>query len=323
MSADTLVTFPELQASDGTGLRALVCVAICTCDRHGSLRDTLTSLLCQSAGTGFQVIVADNGRDPAGHVVEEFRGRLDLVYERVPEPGLTAVRNRSLFLARSSGARFVACIDDDEIADRDWLRCHVEEAERFGADIQTGFVEPRYLGDPPDWIVSGGFFVVDTDIATTANLLLRVAALPDNEAEWFSPAYAVTGGEDHEFLNRLARGGARMRFARTARVIDMLPAERLTLRFILRRGLRDGVYFGLWARQEHASLVGRTAVCLRKAGAKLGYALNHLFWSPCAPWRARKAGMDLATALGIAIGLAGVRVRFYGHAVAGPQGVSP
>ena len=299
---------------DGTGLRALVCVAICTCDRHASLRDTLISLLCQSAGTGFQVIVVDNGRDPAGPVVEEFRDRLDLVYERVAEPGLTAVRNRSLSLARASGARFVACIDDDEIADRDWLRCHLEEAERYGADIQTGFVEPRYLCDPPDWIVSGGFFVVDMDLATTANLLLRVSALPDNEAEWFSPAYSVTGGEDHEFLNRLARGGARMRFARAARVIDMLPAERLTLRFILRRGVRDGVYFGLWAREEHASLFGRTGVCLRKAGAKVGYAVNHLLWSPFAPWRARKAGMDLATALGIAIGAAGIRLRFYGNA---------
>jgi hypothetical protein len=238
----------------------------------------------------------------------------------VGEAGLTAVRNRSLSLARATGARYVACIDDDEIAAPDWLRCHLDQAERSGADIQTGYVEPRYLAEPPGWIVSGGFFVGDTDVATTANLLLRLSVLPENEGDWFSPAYATTGGEDHEFLHRLVRGGARMRFAETARVIDLVPAERLSLRYILRRGLRDGVYFGLWTRENHGSMGARAGACLAQAGAKLGYALNHLLWSVRAPWRARRAGMDLATVMGIAIGAFGIQPRFYGRAASSTVG---
>lgn len=313
MNSDTLAAGLAPRNPAPSNLRDLVCVAICTCDRHGPLRETLASLESQSVGTDFRVVVVDNGREPARGVVEEFADRLEITYERVETPGLTPVRNRSLALARTSGARFLACIDDDETADRDWLRVHLEEAEQSGADLQTGFVEPCYLAEPPGWIVAGDFYVEAAGVPTTANLLLRLSVLPEDEAQWFSPTYSATGGEDYEFITRLVRGGARYRFSENARVTDRVPAHRLTLRFILRRGLRDGVYFGLWAREEHSSAFARAGACLVKAGAKLGYAVNHLFWSPGTPWRARRAGVDLATALGIAIGAVGIRLRFYGH----------
>lgn len=308
---------PPDRAGPGPGpgdLRDLVCVAICTCDRHAPLRRTLQSLLRQSVRRGFRVIVADNGLAPAEAVVAAFRDGLDIVFERVETPGLTAVRNRSLALARDSGARFLACIDDDETAEPEWLANHLDEMEQSNADIQVGFIEPRFLSTPPDWIVAGGFHVDDSGVPTTANLLLRLSVLPDSARDWFSPAYSASGGEDHEFITRLVRGGARYHVAPHARVIDMVPVHRLTLRFVLRRGLRDGVYFALWSREDIPSIAMRTLICLRKVAAKLGYAVNHLVWSPGAPWRARRAGVDLATALGIVLGLAGVRPRFYGHA---------
>lgn len=266
-----------------------VCVAVCTCDRHEQLRGTLQSLAVQNTGTRFRVFVVDNGRIVARPVVEAFECMLDIVHERVREPGLSAVRNRALHLARESGTDFLASIDDDECADKDWLAAHLATAVRTGADIQIGPIEPVFLERPAGWIATGGFFVEECESPTTANLFLRLACLPPSEEEWFQPDYAMTGGEDHEFLSRLVRNGARYGVAFAARVYDIVPAERATLRFILRRGLRDGVYFGNRTRKESATLAGAVAACLRKLLAKLGYAINHLFWSPHAGWRARRA----------------------------------
>jgi glycosyltransferase involved in cell wall biosynthesis len=304
---------PPGVSAAGRTLRQLVCVVICTCDRHDMLRRTLVSLERQSTGADFVVVVADNGRRPADRVVAEFDGRLDIRHERVSEPGLTAVRNRALALARESGACFMAGLDDDETAAPDWLAAHLAAVCESGADIQVGHIHPEYLVKPPGWIVEGGFFVDDSGVPTTANLLLRLSVLPEDEAEWFSPDYAATGGEDYDFISRLCRRGARYSVVPQARVADMVPAERLTLRFILRRGLRDGVYFGLSVRKEPWSRSRQAMACVAKVGAKLGYAFNHLLWSPVTPWRARRAGADLASALGIVLGFAGIKPHFYGH----------
>ena len=290
-----------------------VCVAVCTCDRHQQLRNTLQSLADQNIEAGFRVFVVDNGRIVARPVVEAFEAVLDIVHERVREPGLSAVRNRALHLARESGADFLASIDDDECADTDWLAAHLAAAELSGADIQIGPIEPRFAERPAGWIVDGGFFAEACETPTTANLFLRLACLPQSEGDWFQPDYAVTGGEDLEFLDRLSRNGARYGTVLSARVYDMVPAERATLRYILRRGLRDGVYLGNRARKENATLAGVAAAGLHEFLAKLAYSVNHLFWSPRAGWRARRAGADLAAAAGILVGLLGVKPRFYGH----------
>ena len=237
-----------------------ICVAVCTCDRHEQLRGTLQSLVNQSIGARFCVFVVDNGRVAARPVVEAFENVLDIVHERVREPGLSAVRNRALHLARESGADFLASIDDDECADKDWLAAHLAAAELSGADIQIGPIEPRFVERPAGWIVAGGFFAEACETPTTANLFLRLACLPQSEGDWFQPDYAVTGGEDHEFLGRLSSNGARYGVVSSARVYDIVPAERATLRYILRRGLRGRRLF----RKSCAQ--GKCHACRRSGG---------------------------------------------------------
>lgn len=52
---------------------------------------------------------------------------------------------------------------------------------------------------------------------------------------------------------------------------------------------------------------------LPSMAAKLGFAVNHLLWTPVAPSRFVRAGTDLARVVGMMLGLGGVRLRFYGH----------
>jgi glycosyltransferase involved in cell wall biosynthesis len=94
-------------------------VVICTRDRPAGLRATLSSLQLQT-DPDFSVLVVDNRPTSraATMVVEE----LDLPrseYLVEARPGLARARNRALEAVRSD---LVAWIDDDEVADGDWVR---------------------------------------------------------------------------------------------------------------------------------------------------------------------------------------------------------
>jgi glycosyltransferase involved in cell wall biosynthesis len=94
-------------------------VVICTRDRPAGLRATLASLECQTDGD-FQVLVVDNSssRSASATVVERLNlPRCEYIVE--PRPGLARARNRALSAIRTD---LVAWIDDDEVADADWVR---------------------------------------------------------------------------------------------------------------------------------------------------------------------------------------------------------
>jgi glycosyltransferase involved in cell wall biosynthesis len=98
-------------------LDAPLTVVICTRDRPESLQRTLASLAAQS-DSGFDVLIVDNSRD--GDIARSWDGfdGLDIRCCHEPAPGLSRARNRGLSEVRN---KFVAWIDDDEVADRDWV----------------------------------------------------------------------------------------------------------------------------------------------------------------------------------------------------------
>jgi hypothetical protein len=93
-------------------------VVICTRDRPEGLRATLASLRHQT-DSGFSVLVVDNGSNPpetASIVEKAGLSRCDYIVE--PRPGLARARNRALGAVRTD---LIAWIDDDEVADADWV----------------------------------------------------------------------------------------------------------------------------------------------------------------------------------------------------------
>lgn len=94
-------------------------VVICTRDRPQGLRATLSSLRSQT-DPDFRVIVVDNGSPAAG--TADVTRKLALPgweYVVEPKPGLSRARNRGLSAVQT---RLVGWLDDDEVADRQWVR---------------------------------------------------------------------------------------------------------------------------------------------------------------------------------------------------------
>jgi glycosyltransferase involved in cell wall biosynthesis len=132
-----------------------VSVVVATHNRPARLARLLASLRAQSISTPeFEVIVVDDGSEPATHAVIEAElelGELELRRLRQPRPrGPAAARNAGWRIAR---APLIAFTDDDCAADRDWLRAALAVAGEFPGTIIQGRTEP----DPAE-IGSAGLY---------------------------------------------------------------------------------------------------------------------------------------------------------------------
>ncbi len=292
--------------------RPTTCVAICTHDRPRQLRALLDGLVAQTYIPAFPVIVVDSGKLPASEVVKDYADRLPITFEELPGGGLAAVRNRALKLALDQGCGFLAFIDDDEVPVPGWLAALMRRQAEIDADLVFGPVLATYHGTPPGWVTAGGFFERWGETPGSGNALIRLRLLPDDPALWFREAFALTGGEDADFFDRLIETGARNAIASDAIAFEDTPPDRASVRFIWRRGLRDGVVTAKRIAHHDAPAWRKALRGARACAAKLGYALTHFFQAIFAGWHAVQGIADLGSALAIALYPLGVRWRFYG-----------
>ena len=111
-------SLPEASLPEGPLDGSQITVVICTRNRPDGLRSTLASLRSQ-ADSDFQVLVVDNGSPSAGTAaVTKELALPGWEYTIEPRPGLSRARNRGLCEVQTS---HIAWLDDDEIADRNWI----------------------------------------------------------------------------------------------------------------------------------------------------------------------------------------------------------
>jgi succinoglycan biosynthesis protein ExoM len=227
-------------------MRTEISVCIATHRRPEGLERLLDSLVTQGSAPPFEVTVVDNdGARSAEPVAERFSDRLDLSYFVEPVRGLARVRNCAV---RNSGSPFIAFIDDDEWAAPEWLAKMKRIADRTRADAVIGPVWQTFAPEVPDFIKQCGMFnkparADGTDLpwyeTRTGNALVRRSSLPDLRAP-FAIRFDLIGGEDTDMFKRMLEGGARIVAAADADVFEYRPADRATLKWIMRRAMRNG-----------------------------------------------------------------------------------
>lgn len=236
---------------------------ICICTyRRPSLRRTLMSLdrAVIPDDIRCRVVVIDNDDRPsAALIVQQTARHLRLPISYLHEPGANISLARNAGLAKSS-ADWLAFLDDDEVADRDWLQTLFARQRQTGADAVFGHSIAEYPADTPGWIRRGDFHsqyaqsrdgLVET--GHTCNALLRWRGTAWS-GQRFEPERGRSGGEDTEFFFRLHAMGAVFAIADTAIVRETIPADRLSLRWLLRRRYRAGQSYAVSARSGGARL---------------------------------------------------------------------
>ena len=196
----------------------------------------------------YEIIVVDNCPRRSGEeAVRRMIGIHAVPIRYVSEP------RQNIALARNAGidcsdAEFIAMIDDDEQAAPDWLDQLVTTIRKFDADVVMGPTIPVFETEVPSWLkhnddifyrrrkVPTGTLL---DRGSTAQVLMRSATCFANNNR-FHPELGRAGGSDTDFFMRLvSRMGLKIVWCNEAKVEEFIPESRLTVRYVLRRKLRN------------------------------------------------------------------------------------
>ncbi len=243
----------------------LVSICIISYKRPNKLSLLLECLATQSFFSLYsaEIIVVDNDKNgSAKPVIEKFIRQypnISTTYEIEHIQGISIARNRSVGLAKGE---FVAFIDDDEIADQDWLLELYRGIHRYGADAVFGPVEPILPETCPEWIRRGKFFnrphyPDGSTLITgrTGNALVRKYWL-NKFKEPFDPTLRLTGGEDSDFFHRIRSQGAKLSWIKNAIVYEFVGPERLKLKWLLMRAFRGGQGHA-WRHAVRGNFIGK------------------------------------------------------------------
>lgn len=231
-------------------MRPEVSICVATHRRPEGLVRLLESLarLKLPVDLALEVLVVDNDAErsaaPVAARFADFAHPLRWLEE--PRRNIAHARNRAL--AEASG-RWLAFIDDDEVADERWIAAYWE---RLGTDRCDGFfgpVLPRLERVVTPWLEVESFYARPRH--QTGSLLglgdLRTGnafvARRLFEGRVFDPAFGRSGGSDLELFGRMREAGARFCWCDEARVSEFVEPQRHRLGWLAQRAFRGGVTF--------------------------------------------------------------------------------
>jgi GT2 family glycosyltransferase len=142
---------------------------------------------------------------------------------------------------------FIAMLDDDEWPEPDWLGAFLKVQQATGADALHGAVLRDFEKQPRGWARTCHGIAPMRDrtgpismIDSTSNVLLSRSCFERLAKPCFDPEFALTGGEDRDFFERLRRQGRRFAWADDAIVHSWVPVSRATFGWVLQRAYRTG-----------------------------------------------------------------------------------
>ncbi len=242
---------------DNSEVYPILSVIVCTYNRSDLLPVCLRSLVEQTLeNSRYEVlIVNNNSTDDTQEIIESFTG-LYGNFRAVVETkqGLSHARNRGW---REAQGVFVAYVDDDAKATRDWC-------ERIVAAFQAGSpqpvavggeIRPLYESAPPEWISeefekrtwgdSAGFLPPPRARYgfSGSNMAFRKSVL--ERFGGFSSEYGMTGhtvrmGEDTEMFVRVYNEQPWFWYDPAILVYHWTPAEIMKVSYRFRRAFRSG-----------------------------------------------------------------------------------
>ena len=242
-----------------------ISAVICTFRRTDVLPEAIESLLSQSLPPEqYEVIVVDNNsQDETAEIVKRYARQGDFPRVRYAleiRQGLSHARNTGLRLAEGEVAAF---IDDDAIAEKDWLAALVEAFQQKDPSpvCVGGKVLPVWEVDRPAWLpdslvgylglldYGGESRVLDypAEHLIGCNMAFRRGCLFDKTGG-FDPCLGrkgrdLAGGEETALLHEIHKRDGVIYYEARAVVHHVVQAQRLTRKWFLRRFWDEGISF--------------------------------------------------------------------------------
>jgi succinoglycan biosynthesis protein ExoM len=231
---------------DEKNMRDHISVCICTFRRNQMLERLLRKLTLQATDNlfDFSIVVVDNdARCPASETVSRLKDELgvDIMYDVEPVQTIPAARNHALRLAQGN---YIGIIDDDEFPPAHWLITMYKAIQTFEVDGALGPVHPFFEKEPPVWLVKSRLCerpvhrtgtLLNWEETRTGNVLLKKEVF-DKHGLCFD-LKCKTSGSDREFFREAMQAGCRFIAVEEAPVYEIVPPERQTRHYYLKRAL--------------------------------------------------------------------------------------
>ncbi|UTW48990.1 glycosyltransferase family 2 protein [Bacterioplanoides sp. SCSIO 12839] len=238
----------------------LISVCMCTYKRLHVV-ETLKSIDQQQLpeGINLEVVVVDNDESAFARdlVLNQAKKMVvPVVYAQETAKNIAKARNKTI--ANASG-EWLAFIDDDEVADAQWIKHLLATAEAYQADVVFGRVISLYPENTPQWVIKSGAFErptrPDGSVVTSGgtNSTLVNKAFLDHNALKFDEAYGLTGGEDADLFHRMHELGAKLVTSNNATVSEEVAQDRLNSSYILKKCFRVGETYTRYRLLDQAS----------------------------------------------------------------------
>jgi|GEM_PF-1567629 len=302
-----------------------ILVAILTRQRPEMLEECLRSVIIQSIpdDCDIRILVVENDlRESVRGVCDRLAKltKLPLDYVLETDLGIPFGRNRAIEEAVKQECNWLGSIDDDELAEQDWLRQLIEAAIQYRADVVQGWVKARYpegdrwshlLEKSDDKVIEKEGRLLQTAASGNVIISSRVFSC-EGMGVRFDTAMSYTGGSDTEFFDCACRLGGRIVFSARPVVSESVPIERCKLTWLFTRSARSaaaGVYIDakqLPKKQLWKKHLGRALINLVGFFRSLFTALFYLFLDRIKSKKAFvKANKKIARAYGRLLGLSG------------------
>lgn len=234
--------------------RIYISIVVCTYNRAEMLHGALKTLICQETDGKFSydIVLLDNAStDNTKAVVEQIATNcpvsINYIYEE--KKGVAQARNRGV---KESQGEWIAFFDDDQLAERDWLKNLLAFALQAEADCVGGAVrldlpqeQLARLGSVCRGVLgertyhekpvrcSGGV------LPATGNLLMARGVF---DSIGLFDASTLYGGEDSDVLARAQAAGFDIWIAPDAVVHHVIPPYRLERAYFRWVSLRGGCH---------------------------------------------------------------------------------
>ncbi|RUM07469.1 glycosyltransferase family 2 protein [Rhizobium chutanense] len=275
-------TLPHSSADTAAGTAPLkIAVGVLTyrrLDGIAKLLDVMTRQIRHPARPYHltMVIVDNDAAGSAKATVEGFgqTGAYDLIYVVEQNQGIPFARNRALDSA-PPGTDLFCFLDDDEWPVDGWLDAMLETRAKNRADCVYGPVQPVYPENPPEYFIKARVFERKKNMdgqrigyAASNNVMFDYPLIRSWNLR-FEEKMRFTGGTDYLFFNQAVRRGMQIFWADKALVYDIVPANRMTWKWVLQRQYRLGntfavseVLHGNLKRRIYRAAYGATRVLL-------------------------------------------------------------
>ena len=234
----------------------LVSIVICAYDTHkfNDLIDAVRSVTVQTYNNIETIVIVDGNKDLYHLLIKNnIKGYINKIILNDRNLGLSESRNKGLKVANGE---IIAFLDDDAIADKNWIREIVKTYEEFDALSVGGailplwqFKQPMFLPEEFYWLVGVTSMCFPEKVAEVrntfgSNLSFKTCAL--KSIGGFSKKVGIKGkrllqGEEAEICMRLRRKfGKGVIYNPRAVVYHKIYPEKLKFWYLLKRAFNQG-----------------------------------------------------------------------------------